>query len=227
MASSRLRILDVPDVTEVSLTAPRSLLARVHATHPCGGCAGNCCASGANVELTTVEALRLARAQLVTLEYVVQRVDCPPEKANRLASVPIPLDDGLTVLRLRQDDDGACALLHRLRDQGRCSAHAHRPALCRFYPFRLRVGGRTLEVGDQSLCPVRWLKSAELEAELARDHARWRRDLALERKLVTAWTATGGATRPWRDYAAFAATWLTSRMRWNWPLVVMHPARGR
>ncbi|MBI5495711.1 MAG: YkgJ family cysteine cluster protein [Deltaproteobacteria bacterium] len=224
MPRTPLVILDTPDVASLRGPAdlPRARLDRYYSTEPCSNCAASCCS--AKVELTTVEALRVAHGLRIAVEAVVQRIDCPPNLADRMASVPIPLDDGLTVLRLRHSAAGACVFLQRLLEQGRCAAHAHRPALCHFFPFRFRVNERTLSMGDPAVCPARWVKSAALEAALRRVHARWRRDFSDEKRLVRDWERAGGAARPWREYAEFAARWVEARRKWTRPAWMLVPA---
>jgi Fe-S-cluster containining protein len=137
--------------------------------------------------------------------------------ADRWASVPIPLNDGLTVLRLRHREKGGCTFLNATLDQGRCAAHAHRPGSCRLYPLTVRVAEVTNEVGTDSLCPLRWARSPELETAAARDWRRWRADVAHEKRLVRAWVKAGGEKHPWNVFSAFALQWAQHKMHLAMP----------
>lgn len=213
MAHARLTVLNLPTLEGLSAHPPRRRILdpRGYSTLPCSVCPGHCCAT-ATVEVTTVEALRMAFDQALALEAVVQRMGCAPDVADRWASVPIPLEDGLTVLRLRHRDKGGCTFLNAALEQGRCSAHATRPGTCRLYPLTIRAGTVTNTVGTDALCPLRWVGTPQLEQAAARDWRRWRADVAHEKRLVKAWVKAGGEKHPWKVFSTFASHWAQTRM---------------
>lgn len=229
MPHPRLRILSMPDLDEARGAAnlPRALQRHSHSTHPCGACNAACCRT-ASVELTTVEALRLAFGALLSLDAVVQRMSVPAGEARtpRLASRPIPLVDGAVVLRLRHSVLGGCTFITHVLDQSRCGVHALRPGVCRFYPFHFQAGGQNYQVGNGSLCPTQWVRTDALETALARDVRQWRKDLRMEARLLKQWKAAGGARGQWHHYAAFAMAFAQREMGLSAPVVVERQGRG-
>ncbi len=223
MASPRLRLLDLAGPQDLAgTTRLRAAVGpRLYSSHPCSTCNAPCCRT-ATVEITTVEALRLAFEHLLSLEAVVERMDCPPGvDVERLASVPIPLRDGLTVLRLRHrpaEDGGGCTFLMGALEQRRCGVHALRPGSCRLFPFHIQAGAQSVAVGDPAVCPTAWLRTPQLEKDVARDWAAWRRDVRLEKRLVAGWVALGGHTAGWKDYAAYAVEFAQKQLKLTRPL---------
>jgi Fe-S-cluster containining protein len=217
MPSPRLRLLDLPTAAQLAVTTRlrAAVGPRVYSSRPCSTCHAPCCQT-ATVEVTTVEALRLCFGMMLSLEAVVERLDCPPHAdQQRLASVPIPLVDGLTVLRLRHradKDGGGCTFLTTALEQRRCGAHALRPGACRLFPFHVDAGPQSIAVGDPAICPTAWLRTPELETAVLKDFRAWRRDLRLEHKLVARWVALGGAQKPWKDYSAYAVEFAQSQL---------------
>lgn len=225
MAHPQLRILDMPhtDDVEALQRGPRALKPVTYATAPCAACTAVCC-RGATVELTTVEALRVAYGAYLGLQAVTQRMGVGNLRP-RLASIPIPLADGPMVHRLRHGVLGGCTFLTQVMDQTRCGIHALRPGLCRFYPFHFQVGRAKLQVGDGSLCPSSWMQTEQMRSQLAQDHKRWKKDMALERRLVRAWVDASGANGTWPQFTAFALQWGQQELGYAMPFVLHNPGR--
>ncbi|MCW8835628.1 MAG: YkgJ family cysteine cluster protein [Rhodospirillales bacterium] len=113
---------DGSPVDPVRLQAEDSFCFRCHKDVPCW----NECCHGADITLTPMDILRLARHFDITSREVLERYTVPAmwDKAD------------LPVAKLKMsgaDGKGAC---HFMTDDG-CSVYENRPATCRYYPLGL------------------------------------------------------------------------------------------
>lgn len=199
VAHARLHILNMLPESEwrAQRDRPRFVQPQVHSTDPCRDCAGGCCS--ADIRLTTVEALRLSTALALPVLDMVRLVPAEQEGDSRFPAIPLADGDVRLMLR-RNDTTSLCIFHHALGERGRCSVHGLRPGVCRLYPFHMRVGTRTVEVGNQGRCPVAWVKTDALEQRAAADLRQWDADLKTETRLLTAW---GKAPKDDRSATAF------------------------
>jgi Fe-S-cluster containining protein len=211
MAHPRLTILNMVAAQEWEphKNRPRFLQPVEFSRDPCANCVGNCCF--AEIRVTTVEALRICLTLSLPFWDVVAASDTPEDPAQQDHRVPIPTSQGAKRLRLRNLEGARCVFLHSVGPRGRCAIHALRPGPCRLFPFSVAVGDRRVSVGSQQMCPVGWLKDATLEQRVARDLAAWDRDIAAEKRLVTAWTRTRQEDRSLQAFLAFAVGRLARR----------------
>mgnify|MGYP000944369711 CR=1 FL=1 len=190
-------ILDVPDVSEWEeiKRLPRAMQPMAHEVMPCTDCGGHCC--GLQVIVSGVEMLPIVFALRARLETLVEPALHDPADTVRRPR-PFVLDDaahgqGEFQLRLRRGANGLCSMAFAPGGKvGRCGVWAMRPGNCRIYPFRVEVDGATFRVGDQLLCPTRWLQDDATRASTERDARAWLKDLAVEERVVDAWNARSG-----------------------------------
>ncbi|MEW5851187.1 MAG: YkgJ family cysteine cluster protein [Myxococcota bacterium] len=203
MGSPLLRVLNMPDVSEWDKVRhlPRFMQPVEFSLAPCTHCRAPCC--WVDVELTTVEAARIALNLALPFDDVVTRHVLREGEERLSKNLPIPLVDGPTVLRLKRRANSECNFLNYVGERGRCAIHGLRPGICRLYPYEVQWGRRHVRVGSQSLCPVRWLKDDAAEARLRENLTQIDADRALERKLLTSWKRRRGE-RTWQAYVPFA-----------------------
>jgi Fe-S-cluster containining protein len=208
MTRRSFRILDVPDVSEweAHKHLPRALQPIVYETMPCTDCTGHCCAL--NVIVSGVEILPIVftlRARIETL------VTASRHDANDKVRRPLPfrLDDaelgsGEFQLQLRRGANGLCSMAFTPGGNvGRCGVWAMRPGNCRIYPFKVEVDDVTFRVGDQLLCPTRWLQHDAMREMAERDARQWLVDLEAEAEVVKRWNRRRKGPRDLRAYLTY------------------------
>jgi len=152
-------------------------------TDPCQGCDATCCAHYAiHVLPAEVEhiAAHLGRAPATFVE--LEHESLSPELPAAF------LEGGPAQLALKRDPDtDACAFLDGAAR--RCTIHAHRPYICRMYPFKVGDDGRfVLTLRQDRYCPGPFPLGDD-EARVLREEARrfWTRDLDAYRVQVQRW----------------------------------------
>ena len=176
---------------------------------PCDDCAGLCCS--AVVNLTTVEALRIAVTLAIPLDEIVDRQRDDGE-TGASQSVAIPLDEGDVRLALKSADPGtdACIFLHAVGARRRCSIYELRPGACRQYPYTMQVDDTLLSGGAPTLCPTGWLQNDEVAARVERDIRAWFAVMEEERALIASWVDDDSADRSFGAFTRFAVRRLAS-----------------
>jgi Fe-S-cluster containining protein len=151
----------------------------------CASCEGRCCYDIV-IRVTAFDAWRIARAQALPFEAIVDAERDEPSSGNAFR-----VADGYRALFLAKSDavPRACTfLMHLPGDVRRCGVYADRPRVCAVYPMTIRSG--SIDVRDDVTCA----KSNWNMATLA--YARWRGELAtyalewaLHTRLVEVWNA--------------------------------------
>jgi Fe-S-cluster containining protein len=221
----RLKVLNMPHESAWAphQDAPRFLVPAQFSTDPCTHCGGHCC--GAQVDVTTVEAVRIAATLGLPIHDVVRLMPHSPQEVRPGDNPPIVLTDGAVTLALQHNAQHKCVFLHHIGPRGRCSIHGVRPGPCRVFPYDVAYKGRRVRVGSQLLCPVKWLTNDAAEARLMADIDQWRADQARERKLVTAWKRARTPDRSFGAYITFAVKRLEKVLGLNAAALLAPPRR--
>jgi Fe-S-cluster containining protein len=203
--STRLRILNMPDADGPSARldhAPKFLRRRgTVSLHPCNHCDGACCSL--LVQVSNVEAWRLALNLAVSIDDVVNVKPYVPKNAFSLSSRPFSLDDGPHTLELKSvGEKPRCTFFMDIGGRGRCGVHGLRPSICRLFPYEFEYKELRLKTGTQSRCPISWLKDDAAERSLQRDVDQALLDAEEETRVIAAWDATEG-DRSWGAFCSF------------------------
>jgi Fe-S-cluster containining protein len=179
---------------------PRALIPIEHSINPCIGCRAHCCHH--ILHLSAFEAVRIACVlTLPPEEFVDAEAWTRPDRDIGVPVLhPIRTDAGPVRLRLKQQEDKACAFLYSIAGKGRCGAYAARPGVCRIYPFEIEDEIGRVRVGTTDYCEQAWLFDDDTVAGLERSVADWRADLSRDRELVARWNR---GTRAERSLGAF------------------------
>lgn len=204
MPHPRLTVLNMPheDAWTPHRNEPRFLRPVEFSVDPCRHCGGHCCS--AQVDVTTVEALRIAATLGLPFGDVVRRMPYSAQEVRPGNNPPIPMEDGTFTLALQHTPQHQCVFLHHIGPRGRCAIHAVRPGPCRVFPYDVAFKGRRIRVGSQALCPVKWLTSDAAVERLTRDIEQWQADQTRERGLVTAWKRSTNKDRTYVAFVTFA-----------------------
>lgn len=158
----------------------------------CKGCTARCC-RGLAVVLTIPEALRLVAATGARAEEMLEfRSD-----VNSRATPHYPLlvktdkevEEWFIIIRRQKRD---CIFL---KPDFACSLYAHRPFVCRLYPFEL--DGKTVKKG--ALCPVKFVPEPSMEW----DAMHLKRDLLKHEVMARKWSHGRGSKGERPDIAKF------------------------
>jgi Fe-S-cluster containining protein len=148
----------------------------------CRGCDSRCC-RGLAVVLTIPEALRLQKALGAPPEEILEfRTDVNPRATPHypiLVKTAKGVEEHFIIIK-RQGRD----CIH-LNEEGVCRIYAHRPFVCRLYPFELDGSGPK----KGALCPFKF----EREAEQAEDAIRLKQDLFEHEVMARRWNVERGA----------------------------------
>ncbi|MFH0737472.1 MAG: YkgJ family cysteine cluster protein [Candidatus Micrarchaeota archaeon] len=141
---------------------------------------GRCC-TRFGVCLTPADIGRISRATGLATSAFVQAI---PDHEDRERKEPSVLIDGercLIVLRWR------AKRICMFYTGGGCSIYAHRPILCRTYPF-IRVGCALKDLGSRQ-CPVRWAAGPD---GYLKDIEAYERDIEEYRVIAKTWNEGPG-----------------------------------
>ena len=146
-------------------------------TNSCKSCTARCC-RGLAVVLTIPEAKRMAEETgLEPHEFLEfsDRIDSK-ETPHYPLIVKHPLGVGEYFILLKRHHRTECVFLG---EDLACSAYAHRPHVCRLYPFELEGA----DVKEKALCPVKFVR----EEGTGKTAAQLMSDLIEHGKLARLW----------------------------------------
>lgn len=124
----------------------------------CLDCDGLCCLDYL-VPLTHRDVLKLVSATKYAPEFFVE---FKPVDEFTCHYPDVRLEDGYFYMVLkrvpsRSGEVERCVFMSEVGGKGgKCSIHAHKPMLCRTYPFQLDDSGKRLEFSRKSVCPGKY-----------------------------------------------------------------------
>jgi len=177
--------------------------------------------------VTMVEAVRISTLLALPLDDVVTHplISTLDRGLDHSDPQPIPLAEGEVLLFLRLKRN-TCIFLHNVGNRGFCSIYAARPGICRIYPFHVEYDGVGQRVGNESLCPVKWVQDDALRSHVATEMERWKKDERAEISLLKAWRADAGEDRSWNAFYRFSVHKLQRHLGIN-AEDVLRPTRPR
>ncbi|HEX5635274.1 MAG TPA: YkgJ family cysteine cluster protein [Gemmatimonadales bacterium] len=206
--------------------APRQLLVKDRSLDPCRTCAGTCCQF--IVQLSAVEAVRMALTLSLPLEDIVEAMPYEPDTAGQRGYHAIATDAGKVMLVLRRAGEArACVLRYSVGARGRCGAYSVRPGQCRMYPLHVEEeDGTQVRIGTDAYCPTGWVHDDDTALRL-RDHLdRWRADIARDAVLCRRWARRKDDDRSLAAFFRFAAFELADELGLD-PAALYPPPRRR
>ena len=142
---------------------------------------GNCC-TRFRVLITPFDIVRLSEGMRLKPAGFA---DLIPEDKNRTREEPALAVGGTPMLlAIKKRAGGRCFFY----SGDSCSAYAHRPLLCRAYPFVLR-GGAVQDASSRA-CPVKWRPSKNEAKEYQEDAARYALEQKEFKKIAREWNST-------------------------------------
>jgi Fe-S-cluster containining protein len=158
----------------------------------CRGCTARCC-RGLAVVLTIPEALRLVAATGSRAEEALEFRQDVDSRATPHYPLLVRTREGVEewfIIIRRQGRD--CIFLN---GDLSCSIYGSRPFVCRLYP--LELDGKSVKKG--ALCPVRFVKEANMEE----DAARLKEDLLQHEVMARKWSRERGSKGEKPEIARF------------------------